>query len=269
MPVVLLVAAVVILIGVVLASLGRAGEMADFPSDTPPMELDEVSATDVALLRPPMSLWGYNAQATEDALRVIARSVTERDVEIATLRRELAELRGDPDGARAAGIGGPRVSPAGRPGLPGGAGQAYRPGPAGQEGPPAGDIDHASTITSVPGGQAQRASAPGAAATQPGGQVQRASAQAPGGQTQQASAPAPGGQAQRASAPGAATQPSGQAQAASAPAPGGQAHGAGLPGASGETDPPGQAGVPGPADPPGQAEELPFWAWQHERGADD
>jgi hypothetical protein len=227
-PVVLLVAAVVILIGVVLASLGRAGEMADFPSDTPPMELDEVSATDVALLRPPMSLWGYNAQATEDALRVIARSVTERDVEIATLRRELAELRGDPDGARAAGIGGPRVSPAGRPGLPGGAGQAYRPGPAGQEGPPAGDIDHASTITSVPGGQAQRASVPGAA-----------------------------------------TQPSGQAQAASAPAPGGQAHGAGLPGASGETDPPGQAGVPGPADPPGQAEELPFWAWQHERGADD
>jgi hypothetical protein len=212
-----LVAAVVILIGVVLASLGRAGEMADFPSDTPPMELDEVSATDVALLRPPMSLWGYNAQATEDALRVIARSVTERDVEIATLRRELAELRGDPDGARAAGIGGPRVSPAGRPGLPGGAGQAYRPGPAGQEGPPAGDIDHASTITSVPGGQVQRASAPGAAATQPGG----------------------------------------------------QAHGAGLPGASGETDPPGQAGVPGPADPPGQAEELGFWAWQHERGADD
>src|SRR5205814_4475267 len=112
--------------------------MAKFADDTAPIELDEVSATDVALLRPPMSLWGYNAQATEDALRVIAHSVTERDVEIATLRRELAELRGDPDGARAAGIAGPRVRPAGPPALPGGAEQAYRPDPAGQAGPPAG-----------------------------------------------------------------------------------------------------------------------------------
>jgi hypothetical protein len=209
-----LVAAIVILIGVVLASLGRAGEMADFASDTPPMELDEVSATDVALLRPPMSLWGYNAQATEDALRVIARSVTERDVEIATLRRELAELRGDLDGARAAGIGGPRVSP---PALPARAREAYRPGLPGQAGPSAGDNDPESTITSVPGGQAQRASLPGAAATQPGG----------------------------------------------------QAHDAGLPGAPGQADPPGPAGVPGQADPPGQATELPFWAWQRERGTDD
>jgi hypothetical protein len=217
-----LVAAVVILIGVVLASLGRAGEMADFPSDTPPMELDEVSATDVALLRPPMSLWGYNAQATEDALRVIARSVTERDVEIATLRRELAELRGDPDGARAAGIGGPRVSP---PGLPGRAREAYRPGLPGQAGPSAEDNDPASTITSVPDGQAQRASVPGAAATQAG----------------------PPGQA----------DPPGQA---------------GVPGparVAGPAEQPKQASVPGQADPLGQATELPFWAWQRERGADD
>ena len=224
MPVVLLVAAVVILIGVVLASLGRAGEMADFPSDTPPMELDEVSATDVALLRPPMSLWGYNAQATEDALRVIARSVTERDVEIATLRRELAELRGDPDGARAAGIGGPRVSPPAPAGLPGRAGSAYRPGLPGQAGPFADDNDPASPITSVPGGQARDAGLPGA--------------------------------------PGQADPP-------------------GHAGTPGQADPPGQAGVPGPAEqpsqasvpgqvnPPGQATELPFWAWQRERGADD
>ena len=99
----LLVAAAAILGGVVLAALGRAGEMATFAGDTAPIELDEVSATDVALLRPPMSLWGYNAQATEDALRVIARSVTARDVEIATLRRELADLRGRQDGVRATG----------------------------------------------------------------------------------------------------------------------------------------------------------------------
>jgi len=149
----LVAAAIAILVGVVLASLGRVGEMADFPSDTPPMELDEVSATDVALLRPPMSLWGYNAQATEDALRVIAQSVTERDVEIATLRRELAELRGDPDGARAAGIGGPRMA---RPAPPGPAGQAH----------------DASTITSVPVGRAYRAVPQPAAPA--GDQAQRA-----------------------------------------------------------------------------------------------
>ncbi|HEY7361784.1 MAG TPA: hypothetical protein VH642_13290, partial [Streptosporangiaceae bacterium] len=103
MPVVLLVAAAAILGGVVLAALGRAGEMATFAGDTAPLELDEVSATDVALLRPPMSLWGYNAQATEEALRVIARSVTARDVEIATLRRELADLQDRQDGTRATG----------------------------------------------------------------------------------------------------------------------------------------------------------------------
>ena len=116
MPIVLLVAAAAILGGVVLAALGRAGEMATFAGDTAPIEFDEVSATDVALLRPPMSLWGYNAQATEDALRVIARSVTARDVEIATLRRELAELQARQDGMRAAGTGdrapGPAVAPA-------------------------------------------------------------------------------------------------------------------------------------------------------------
>jgi hypothetical protein len=204
-PVVLLVAAVVILIGVVLASLGRAGEMADFPSDTPPMELDEVSATDVALLRPPMSLWGYNAQATEDALRVIARSVTERDVEIATLRRELAELRGDPDGARAAGIGGPRVSP---PGLPGRA-EAYRPALSAPADPFAGDNDPASTITSVHGGQAHDAGVPGA----PGQADLPGQAGTPGqaDPPSQAGVPARAEQPSQASVPGQANPP-GQAK---------------------------------------------------------
>jgi hypothetical protein len=148
-----LVAAAAILGGVVLAALGRAGEMATFAGDTAPIELDEVSATDVALLRPPMSLWGYNAQATEDALRVIARSVTARDVEIATLRRELADLRGRRDGVRAAGTGDRPAAPAGptAPASPGGpaspAGPASAASPAstaspasatGPAGPPAG-----------------------------------------------------------------------------------------------------------------------------------
>jgi hypothetical protein len=155
-----LVAALVILGGVVLAALGRVGEMATFASDTPPMDLDEVSATDVALLRPPMSLWGYNAQATEDALRVIARSVTARDVEIATLRRELADLRGNSGDAQAT-----RTGPVNLPGQPPPAAPqpadllaAYRPpAPAAESQAPA---------------RAPASEPPGPAAEiQPGGQV--------------------------------------------------------------------------------------------------
>ena len=93
MAVILLLAAAAILGCVVLAALGRAGEMAAFPSDSAPLRLDEVTAADVALLRPPLALWGYNVPATEEALAVIARAVTARDTEIATLRKELADLR--------------------------------------------------------------------------------------------------------------------------------------------------------------------------------
>jgi hypothetical protein len=90
----MLLVALAIAGGAVLAALGRTGEMAVFAGDLVPIDLGEVTATDVAVLRPPMSLWGYNVPATEEALRVIARSVTARDVEIATLRRELDDLRG-------------------------------------------------------------------------------------------------------------------------------------------------------------------------------
>jgi hypothetical protein len=92
-PVILVLAALAVLGCVVLAALGRGGEMAAFPSDSSPLRLDDLTAADVALLRPPLALWGYNVSATEEALGVIARSVTARDVEIATLRRELDELR--------------------------------------------------------------------------------------------------------------------------------------------------------------------------------
>jgi len=136
--------AAAILGGVVLAALGRAGEMATFAGDTAPIELDEVTAADVALLRPPMSLWGYNVQATEDALRVIARSVTARDVEIATLRKELAELRGDPEQARAGPVrGAGPVHGAGQARTTGhvrGAGPVRNTGPAV---PPAGQVHRA------------------------------------------------------------------------------------------------------------------------------
>jgi hypothetical protein len=78
---------------VVLAALGMAGEMAAFPSDSAPLRLEAVTSADVALLRPPLALWGYNVPATEEALGVIARAVAARDTEIATLRQELADAQ--------------------------------------------------------------------------------------------------------------------------------------------------------------------------------
>lgn len=181
----LLVAAAAILVGVALAALGRGGEMATFASDTAPIELDEVSATDVALLRPPMSLWGYNAQATEDALRVIARSVTARDVEIATLRRQLADLQSRQDGVRAAGFGDRPTAPAG-PTVPAGpvspaspvstagpvspagpvssadpAGPVRSAGPANEAGPPSGvSPARAASPAGPPAGQPRRTDLP-------------------------------------------------------------------------------------------------------------
>ena len=93
MPVILFLAAVAILGCVVLAALGMGGEMAAFPIDSAPLRMDEVTATDVALLRPPLALWGYSVPATEEALGMIARAVTARDTEIATLRQELADMQ--------------------------------------------------------------------------------------------------------------------------------------------------------------------------------
>jgi hypothetical protein len=161
-PVVLLVAAAAILGGVVLAALGRAGQMATFAGDTAPLELDEVSAADVALLRPPMSLWGYNAQATEEALRVIARSVTARDVEIATLRRELADLHDRQDGARATGVGDRPAAPAGPP-----AGQPRRGDAPGQPNEPTRASEPARASEPTRASEPARANEP-ARASEPG-----------------------------------------------------------------------------------------------------
>jgi hypothetical protein len=93
-PILLLLAGVVILVGVVSVAMGRGGEMAEFATDSLPPRLDDVmTAADVATLRPPSALWGYNVQATDEALTRVAQVITERDVEIAVLRQQLAELR--------------------------------------------------------------------------------------------------------------------------------------------------------------------------------
>lgn len=92
MPVVMLVAAGAVLIGVIVVALGRGGELAYFQADYFPLKLEQVSATDVALFRPPMALWGYNAQATDEALNRIATALTERDIEISALQQQVADL---------------------------------------------------------------------------------------------------------------------------------------------------------------------------------
>lgn len=88
---VLLLAAAAVIAGVIVVAAGRGGELAEFPPDVAPFGLAEVSAADIALLRPPKSLWGYHPGLTEEALAVIAHAVSERDTEIARLRSQLAQ----------------------------------------------------------------------------------------------------------------------------------------------------------------------------------
>ena len=90
--VVMVLAVLAVLAGVVVVALGRGGEMTFFRADYAPLKLDEIAATDVVLFRPPMGLWGYNTQATDEALTRIADSLTERDIEIAALRQQVADL---------------------------------------------------------------------------------------------------------------------------------------------------------------------------------
>jgi hypothetical protein len=93
-PILLLLAGAVILAGVVSVALGHGGEMAEFATDSLPPGLDDVlTAADVAALRLPSTLWGYNVRVTDEVLSRIAQVITERDVEIAVLRQQLAELR--------------------------------------------------------------------------------------------------------------------------------------------------------------------------------
>jgi hypothetical protein len=112
----MILVAVVILVGVFFVATGRGGELAYEQADHAPLDLGPVSATDVALLRPPTALWGYNMQVTDEALEQIARAVRDRDVTISFLQQRLADLT-----TRPVEPGGP-VSPSGTAGLasPGG-----------------------------------------------------------------------------------------------------------------------------------------------------
>lgn len=141
MLVVLLVAAAVILVGMIVVAIGRGGEMAEFTADVRPVDADIETAADVALLRPPVALWGYDKRSTDEALNLVARTVTERDVEIATLRRQIADIqsgREKPSPAPPGGVVSPgAITPPGAtrgPGASGGPGQGWDPGTVGEPG---------------------------------------------------------------------------------------------------------------------------------------
>jgi hypothetical protein len=87
--IVIVLAALVILGGVVVVAMGRGGELArERPAD--PALTDFRTWSDVASYRPPPALLGYHAGATEYALAEVARAIAERDAEIDLLRRRLA-----------------------------------------------------------------------------------------------------------------------------------------------------------------------------------
>ena len=80
----------------VLTARGRGGQMSVERTDHVPLELGPVSATDVVLLHPPTALWGYNVQATDEALERIAESIRERDVRIVALEQLVTDLSRGP-----------------------------------------------------------------------------------------------------------------------------------------------------------------------------
>jgi hypothetical protein len=115
-PVVFLITIVAVLVGIFFAATGRGGEMAYERADYAPLDLGPVSAADVALLRPPTAMWGYNMQVTDEALDRIARAMRGRDVMIAYLQEQLASL--DPSGSYAESRGAHAHQPADSPLAP-------------------------------------------------------------------------------------------------------------------------------------------------------
>ena len=92
MIVAIVIAAAVILGGIIVVAMGKGGELA-VTRPEPPSQADFGSSSAVADYRPPAALIGYSAVATEQALALIARTIAERDAEIDWLRRRLAELQ--------------------------------------------------------------------------------------------------------------------------------------------------------------------------------
>jgi hypothetical protein len=86
----MVIAVLAVLVAIFFAATGRGGELSREHVDYAPLELGSVSAADIALLRPPTALWGYNVDVTDEALDRIARAVRDRDLTIAYLQQQLA-----------------------------------------------------------------------------------------------------------------------------------------------------------------------------------
>jgi hypothetical protein len=99
-PVAIVLAAAVILGGVVVVAMGRGGELSRERPELP-LQTDFRNWSDVAEYQPPPALIGYDARATQHALSLIARTLAERDAEIEWLRNRIAELRPAGSGSRA------------------------------------------------------------------------------------------------------------------------------------------------------------------------
>ncbi|MFI9556965.1 hypothetical protein [Nonomuraea endophytica] len=95
MLVVLAIAALAILACVVLVSLGRGGELTEFPPDVPPLDLPEsgqLTAVDFMALHLPVNLVGYHTQSVDETLRRAASAISARDTRIAVLEQRVSEL---------------------------------------------------------------------------------------------------------------------------------------------------------------------------------
>ncbi|WP_084957435.1 hypothetical protein [Thermoactinospora rubra] len=95
MLVVLAIAAVAVLVCVVLVSLGKGGELTEFPPDVPPLNLPEpsqLSAVDFMALQLPVNLVGYHTQSVDETLRRAASAISARDTRIAVLEQRVSEL---------------------------------------------------------------------------------------------------------------------------------------------------------------------------------
>ncbi|WP_219470640.1 hypothetical protein [Nonomuraea rhizosphaerae] len=95
MLVVLAIAALAILGCVVLVSLGRGGELTEFPPDVPPLDLPEpgqLTAVDFMALQLPVNLVGYHTQSVDETLRRAATAISARDTRIAVLEQRVSEL---------------------------------------------------------------------------------------------------------------------------------------------------------------------------------
>jgi hypothetical protein len=87
----IILVAVAILAGIAVVAMGFGGELARSPRDQSSLPCFQ-TGEDVASYRPPAALLGYDARATEQALRLAGEAVADRDAEIAALSARLESL---------------------------------------------------------------------------------------------------------------------------------------------------------------------------------